>query len=149
MLMNSAVAISNEFDKLIIAGKSLYPIEYLKHEKIEIKDKYLSEEEIGELLSWADVLILPYTEATQSAVITLGIYAELPMICTNVGGFSEQLREDESFWCEPNKEDLAFAIEEAFKNLEKYNNIKSRLMEKKNELSWSAIAEQIEHILLS
>ncbi|MFD0834736.1 glycosyltransferase family 4 protein [Mariniflexile aquimaris] len=149
MLMDSVFDIPNEFDRLIIAGKSLYTIDYLKHEKIEIKDKYLSEEEIGALLSWANVLILPYTEATQSAVITLGVYAELPMICTKVGGFSEQLAEDESFWCEPNKEDLALTIKEVFKNPEKYNNIKNKLTEKKNDLSWSVIAKQIEHILLS
>ncbi|XCF06520.1 glycosyltransferase family 4 protein [Tamlana crocina] len=148
LLMESAIILGNSFDKLIIAGKSLYDVNYSKHDKIEVLDKYLSEEEIGKLLSWADVLILPYTEATQSGVISLGIYAELPMVCTNVGGFSEQLAMDECFWCEPNSKSLVNAIIDSLDNQEKRNNIKKALIKKKSRLTWKNAAAQIEDLLI-
>ena len=147
LLMRSAVQAENYFDKLIIAGKSQYKVKYVRHSKIEVKDKYLTEEEIGILLSWADILILPYTEATQSGVITLGIFAELPMICTRVGGFSEQLAEDECFWITPNEKDLILSIQEIFNNPVRYREIKMKLKNKKKELSWSKIAGRIENFL--
>lgn len=147
LLMQSVLNASNDIDKLIIAGKSQYGIEYLNHPRIEIRDYYLSEEEIGDLFTWADVLVLPYTEASQSGVIALGIFAELPMICTNVGGFSEQLNADESFWCDPNINDLSNAIVEAFSNKKKYNEIKEKLKIKKTRLSIKTISQEIENIL--
>jgi len=147
LLMESVVDIENSFDKLIIAGRSLYDIDYINHPKIEVIDKYLSNKEIGELLSWADVLILPYTEATQSGVITLGIYAELPMICTSVGGFSEQLKDDECFWSEPNIKSLQETITSAILNVNKRNKIKEKLKLKKETNSWLVITAKIESII--
>lgn len=149
LLMESAVEIDDSFDELIIAGKSQYKIDYIKHSKITILDKYLSEKEMGELLTWADVLVLPYTEATQSGVITLGIYAELPMICTEVGGFSEQLEKNESFWCQPNKESLIKAIKTVFSSPKEVDEVKQRLMLKKKENSWKEISKKIEKVLLN
>lgn len=149
MLMNSAVKSSLFFDELIIAGKSTYSFNTLKSQKIKTIDKYLSEEEIGTLLSWADILILPYTEATQSGVIALGIFAEKPMICTRVGGFSEQLNDDECFWSDVDEYDLAKVIKEAFCNLKKCEEIKQKLKEKKRNLSWETISMKIEKLLFS
>lgn len=147
LLIESVVGIEEDFDKLIIAGKSSYSINYSSHTKIEIMDKYLSDQEIGELLSWADVLILPYTEATQSGVIALGIYAELPMICTNVGGFSEQLNQDECFWCEPNRDSLQKAIKEAFNSDGARREIRKKLKRKKEINSWPVISAKIQGVI--
>lgn len=147
ILMESAMKSEASFEMLRIAGKNLYDISYLKHKKIEVINKYLSEKEIGRLINWADILVLPYLEATQSGVISLGIYGELPMICTKVGGFSEQLEEDEAFWCEPNVESLSKTISQAFNNQEKCIAIKEKLKLKKKKLTWSKIAQMVESSL--
>ncbi|CAL2090787.1 Glycosyltransferase involved in cell wall bisynthesis [Tenacibaculum sp. 190524A02b] len=149
LLMNSAILSESYYDKLIIAGKSNYQVKYIDHSKIEILDKYLTEKEIGDLLSWADLLVLPYTEATQSGVISLGIFSELPMICTNVGGFSEQLEKDECFWSEPNEEDLAAKIRTVFNDYQKINDIKNKLKLKRTKLSWAEISIRIEQVIFN
>ncbi|MFV0237929.1 MAG: glycosyltransferase [Flavobacteriales bacterium] len=143
MLMRSVIN-NKTIDKLIIAGKSNYNIDYLVDDRIQVVDKYLDEKEIGDLLSWADVLVLPYTEATQSGVITLGIYAEKIMICTEVGGFSEQLEKDESYWCQPNENSLSKIITKAFHDKENWPFIKKKLKEKKEKLSWDNISSEVE-----
>jgi glycosyltransferase involved in cell wall biosynthesis len=147
LLVESAIASEAYFDKLIIAGKTLYPLKIKSHYKIELIDKYLSDEEIGDLLSWANALVLPYTEATQSGVIALGIFAELPMICTKVGGFSEQLNKNEGYWCNPNKEELSASIKEVFSSTEKNLEIAKLLNQKKAVLSWKNAAKIIEAII--
>ena len=58
---------------------------------LSIIDKFLDEEEISYLLNTNDVLILPYIDATQSGIVTLGMASGLPIICTNVGGLKEQI----------------------------------------------------------
>lgn len=148
LLLESVLEIEDDFEKLIIAGKSQYDIKYKEHKKIEVQDKYLSEKEIGELLTWADVLVIPYTEATQSGVISLGIYAELPMVCTKVGGLKEQLLEDECFWCEPNKESIAEAISKSLSDIDKRKNIAEKLKKKKSLLSWKIISLKLENNII-
>lgn len=145
LLMESVLTIKNDFDKLIIAGKSQYNVNYISDSKIEIIDKYLSEKEMGELLTWANVLVLPYTEATQSGVIALGIYAELLMVCSKVGGFREQLNSDECLWCEPNLNDLAKELKVSLElNKKEKNQIVDKLKQKKKFLSWENISKMVE-----
>lgn len=149
LLMDSVLEIEEHFDELVIAGKSLYDIKYISHPKITVNDKYLTNREIGELLTWADLLVLPYTEATQSGVIALGIYAELPMLCTNVGGFKEQLEEDECLWCEPNKNSIQKGLVDFFKNRIDRKEIITKMKQKKKELSFSNTSKKIEDILIN
>lgn len=83
------------FDKLIIAGKSLYRYStaHLPKElqaKLEIRDEFLSQEEVVELFNRAQILIMPYIEATQSGVAALALANAMPTICTKVGGLGEQ-----------------------------------------------------------
>jgi glycosyltransferase involved in cell wall biosynthesis len=147
ILMESIAENPNIVDKLIIAGKSIYPIEYIKHFKIEIIDEYLSEERIGDLFNWADALILPYVEGSQSGVIGLGVFAEIPMICAKVGGLQEQLNQDEALWILPNKEDIVSGITRLFNNKELMKKIKEKLSVKKKELSWEDISSRIHQII--
>ncbi|TYP99900.1 glycosyltransferase involved in cell wall biosynthesis [Tenacibaculum adriaticum] len=149
LLIDSAIEAESYFDELIIAGSVLYPLKIPKHPKIKLINKYLSDKEIGELLTWANVLVIPYTEATQSGIISLGIGANLPMICTNVGGLNEQLNKNECFWCEPNKNSLVNTIKEAFTNTHKNLKITKLLSNKKDSLSWETTTNSIEQILIN
>lgn len=147
LLMDAVLLIKNDIDKLIVAGKSQYDIKYKLDSKIEIRDKYLSEQDMGELLTWADLLVLPYTEASQSGVIALGVYAELPMLCTNVGGFKEQLNDDECFWCEPTVKSISQNIKNAFAKPQHLNEIVMKIKKKKDSMSYKNISLKIEEIL--
>lgn len=147
LLIESALGVINNIDKLVIAGKSNYSFKPPKNDKIEIRNKYLTDKEIATLLNWADILVLPYKEATQSGVIALGVYSELPMICTNVGGLPEQLSQDECFWCDPTITSLQNAIV-ASSNRSKRRDIKEKLALKKKKMSWEEAARKIEKIIL-
>jgi glycosyltransferase involved in cell wall biosynthesis len=135
--------ISDNIEKCIIAGKSNYELKIKDTEKLKIQDRYLSDVEVGELLNWADILVLPYLEATQSGVITLGINSELPMVCTNVGGFHEQLNEDECIWVEPNKKSLKNGLLYLIQNYSKRDFLIKQMQKKKSSLSWDTISLQI------
>jgi len=149
LLFEAALENKDYFDELIIAGKSLYDLNYVETDKIKVVDKFLTDKEIGEYLNWADALVLPYTEATQSGIIALGIYSELPMICTRVGGFGEQLNIDECIWISPNKESLQEALKSVFNDKVRYNDIKTKLKNKKASLLWSNISCELEKVLNS
>ncbi|MBE9600320.1 glycosyltransferase [Pedobacter sp. MC2016-24] len=147
LLIDAASDILPDFDQLIIAGKSLYPIvNRSTSESIKIKDKFLTDEEIGALLSWADILVIPYLEATQSGVITLGIYAELPMVCTKVGGLQEQLKSDECIWVEPNKESLKTGLLSLLNDKDLFWSLKHKMALKKKEFSWNEVSKLITQV---
>jgi glycosyltransferase involved in cell wall biosynthesis len=57
-----------------------------------VENRWVPEGEIGALLAWADALVLPYREASQSGVAATALAAGRYVIATNVGGIPEQLR---------------------------------------------------------
>ena len=136
----------DKFNKLIIAGKWQYDLDislFDKCEKIEIINKFLNEKEISELLNKSDILILPYIEATQSGVITLGISASIPMVVTKVGGLCEQLNDSQALFIEPNKKELKKAINRLITDKDLYESISFSLYKKQTELTWDKIAQDI------
>ena len=94
-------------------------------------------------------MIIPYTEATQSGVIPLGIFTEIPMVCTEVGGLQEQLTKDECVWVQPNEKALTEGIKKIINNPTFYNELKVKMREKKSQLSWQKIAKQVENYIIS
>ncbi len=57
--------------------------------KLEVVDRYVSEEEIAEYFDRADVVILPYRSATGSAIIPLAYHYGKPVIASKVGGLPD------------------------------------------------------------
>ena len=58
-------------------------------DRVTLLDEYLSNEALAACLQRANVVVLPYRSATQSAVIQLAFGAGCPVITTNVGGLAE------------------------------------------------------------
>jgi glycosyltransferase involved in cell wall biosynthesis len=63
------------------------------------------------LIAWADAIVLPYVEASQSGVAPGAVAAGRIVVATRVGGLAEQL-EDYSLarLCDPQPESLAAAL---------------------------------------
>lgn len=57
--------------------------------KIEVVNKYLSEQEVAAYFLRADVIVLPYRSASGTGVIPLAYHYGRPVIATRVGGLSE------------------------------------------------------------
>src|SRR6185312_4175108 len=72
---------------------------------------WVPEDELGSLFAWADVLVLPYKEASQSGVAPAAIAAGRFVVSTRVGGLAEQLSGERlATLCEPDAPSLAAAL---------------------------------------
>ena len=58
---------------------------------ITFVDRYIGDDEIPAYFSAADMLVIPYTRASQSGVAHIGMAFGLPVIASDVGGLSESL----------------------------------------------------------
>jgi glycosyltransferase involved in cell wall biosynthesis len=58
---------------------------------VQFYSEYIPNDEVAIYFSAADVVVLPYLEATQSAVAQLAIGFEKPMIATSAGGMAEAI----------------------------------------------------------
>ena len=58
---------------------------------IDMENRWFAEEEIGPELAAADVVVLPYREASQSGVAPSAAAVGLPAVATPVGGLTEQV----------------------------------------------------------
>jgi glycosyltransferase involved in cell wall biosynthesis len=78
---------------------------------VTVENRWVPESELGELLGWADVLVLSHREASQSGVAAAAIAARRWVVSTRVGGLTEQLQgQDMAILCEPNAASLAAAL---------------------------------------
>ncbi|MGH7067226.1 MAG: glycosyltransferase family 4 protein [Acetobacteraceae bacterium] len=61
-------------------------------EGVSVENRWVPEAEVGHLLAWADALVLPYREASQSGVAAAALAAGRPVVATRVGGLPQQLQ---------------------------------------------------------
>ncbi len=142
--------LQDSYESLTIAGKALYDLKFENdNPKIILLNKWLDNNEVIRLLKESDILILPYKEASQSGVIPMGIAATIPMVCTQVGGLPEQLKEDEAVFVEPNVEALKNGIEQLICDSDLYENLSQKMLKKQTELGWENIAKQIEKVIIT
>jgi glycosyltransferase involved in cell wall biosynthesis len=60
-------------------------------EAVTVVNRYVPNEEVGLYFAAADVLVLPYLEASQSGVVQMSFGFERPVIATRVGGLAETI----------------------------------------------------------
>ena len=78
---------------------------------VTVENRWVGEAEMPALIAWADLLVLPYREASQSGVAATALAARRRVISTRVGGLIEQLsHEPLATLCEPDAESLAATL---------------------------------------
>src|SRR5262245_23430036 len=60
---------------------------------VHLDNRYVSNEEVAEVFEQADVLVLPYTSASQSGVARIALSNGLPIIASQVGGLGEVIKQ--------------------------------------------------------
>jgi glycosyltransferase involved in cell wall biosynthesis len=86
---------------LVVAGEFYEPIEPLLARiaeldlgnAVRVLDRYVPDEEVGDLVAAADCVVLPYRSATQSGVVLVAYAGGCPVISTAVGGLPEVVEE--------------------------------------------------------
>jgi glycosyltransferase involved in cell wall biosynthesis len=85
---------------------------------VVVENRWVPEAEVGALLGWADAVVLPYREASQSGVAAAALAAGRQVIATNVGGLAEQLgAEPLAILCAPQADSLAAGLAEGLRRV--------------------------------
>jgi glycosyltransferase involved in cell wall biosynthesis len=139
--------------KLLIVGEFwedkepyLKTIEELRLQgHIVVVDQYVPNEEVGLYFSAADVVVLPYVDATQSAIVSLAYAFDKPVITTDVGGLPEVVSDGETGFIVPprDNEALAAAIVNYFEG-DFASRMAANVKARKNALSWEGLVRLIE-----
>lgn len=111
-------------------------------------DRYVPNEEVPALFRSADLVVLPYTDATQSGVAPLAYQFGVPVIATNVGGLSQVVEDGVSGRLVPpgNPSALAAAIVDYFKE-GREAGFRAGVLKTKERLSWDRLVDNILSLL--
>jgi glycosyltransferase involved in cell wall biosynthesis len=143
-LLKAYSNISEPSKKLVIAGNGYFwfDIEPYRNNNIIVINRYIETHELINLINHAAFVVLPYTDATHSAVITTAYTFNKPVLASDVGGLRETVKH--------NKTGLLFNIRDLkeFKDYMEFMSNDDQLLKqfRKNiangipkELSWEKI----------
>jgi glycosyltransferase involved in cell wall biosynthesis len=149
-LLLQAMSFLDDSYQLLIAGESYgdfgkyrqiidaSPAKY----RIQVRNKYIADEEVPILFSAADALVLPYKSATQSGVIPVAYHFEVPIVATGVGSLKDTIETaGTGIVSLPQAESIAGGIQKMFAGAtEKFIvNIRTE----KQKLSWDVFAKAL------
>lgn len=110
---------------------------------VQVENRWVPENEIASILNWADIVVLPYRQASQSGIAPAAIAAGRRVIATRVGGLPEQLvGEPGATLCEPDAASLAEAIRSS---LARPNDFSHRINDCRE--AWQNFAYRVMHEL--
>lgn len=89
-LLTKAFLSANIDSKLVIAGKGDFAGK-INHENIIYINRYINDEEIGNLYRKAKYVVYPYISATQSGVLSIASFFKKPMVLSDIPFFKETI----------------------------------------------------------
>lgn len=132
---------------LLVGDGNLQPFRSLLNliPSVETINRWVDEDEIPAIFLRADLLVLPYTSASQSGVIPLAAAFSLPVIATQTGGIPEQIRHGYSGWLVPPAssqalEDMIFYVLE---HPDEAREVGQHLQDEYMKRSWYKISQMI------
>jgi len=111
---------------------------------VRVIDRFVPDDEVSLYFSAADLVVLPYESATQSAIIPIAHAFERPVVTTRVGGLPEAVRDGETgLLVEPkNPTALAEAILRFYE--ERLEPTFRRNISQQERFSWGNLANMLE-----
>ncbi len=112
---------------------------------VTLLDYYIPNEEVPVCFSAADVVVLPYVETSQSAVLQLAFGCGLPVITTAVGGLVDIVQDGENGLLVPpaDSDALAGAIERYF-TTDLATEMTQSVQSTRDASSWAALLDAVE-----
>ncbi|CAJ36730.1 glycosyltransferase (group 1) [Methanocella arvoryzae MRE50] len=134
--------------KLIVAGKGNMDeyrdlVQSFKAENLDIHNYFIEDKDVPSYFSMADIVVLPYIEASQTGIIPIAYAFSKPVIATNVGSIPEVVDNGITGILVPPKDEkaLAVAILRLLKDKQLAKELGTNAYHKmKEELSWDKIA---------
>jgi len=137
---------------LVVAGEFYEPVAPIQEriaalglgDAIRLYDRYVPDEEVGDLVAAADCVVLPYRSATQSGVVLVAYAGGCPVISTRVGGLPEVVEEGVTGFLVPPEDPsaLADAILTFFDRGGR-PAFEAGVLRKAEQFSWGRVAEGI------
>jgi glycosyltransferase involved in cell wall biosynthesis len=112
---------------------------------VTFENRYLRNEELAACLELASVVVLPYRNASQSAIVQLALGRGTPVITTEVGGLAEAIEHERTGLIVPaeNPQALAEAIVRFFdQNLGPI--FESNIKQDAARFDWERLVEQLQ-----
>ena len=153
ILLNSIPKIKEELTDftVIIVGECYEKIEkyYKIVENLKIQDsvdlrlKFIPDQEVAQYFSATDVVVLPYRTATQSGIIQIAYNFNRPVIVSDVGGLAEIVPNGKvGYVVEPNADEFAQAIIKFFKE-DKFEIFSKNIQTHKQSFSWEKFVDNM------
>ncbi len=139
--------------KLVIAGRGhdleQYRERILQNAHCQLIDRFIPAEEVAELFTRCQVVVLPYVEATQSGVLVTALAFGKPAVVTRTGSLPEYVEDGEAGFVVPPHDPSALA--EALLKLLRDDNLYQRMRENvqriaRTRLSWETLGERTEEV---
>jgi glycosyltransferase involved in cell wall biosynthesis len=110
-----------------------------------VHNRFIPDDEVAELFRKAAIVILPYTDGTQSGIISIAGAFKKPVVVTDVGSFSEMVENGKTGLVVPPED--ATALAEAIIRLVEDDRLRQDMGENayktlKEKFSWGDIAQQ-------
>ena len=106
---------------------------------VSIVNRWVDDAEVPAIFRAADIVMIPYTSASQSGVIALAATFGCPVIATRVGGLPEQIRDGETgVLVEPSAEAMASAVDRLLTDHEFREKLAHKLaLEMRTKFDWT------------
>jgi glycosyltransferase involved in cell wall biosynthesis len=134
--------------RIVIAGEGEQLANYFPlmthREQFDIHDRFIPQAEVAGFFQRAAVVVLPYTEASQSGVIPLAYAFGKPVVATRVGSIPEVVEDGATGYLVPPRDvpQLAEAVIHLLKDQSLRREMGHRAFQKAmTDLAWTKIAE--------
>jgi glycosyltransferase involved in cell wall biosynthesis len=141
--------------KLLVAGE-FYEGEARTRERVRalgltgavrFDAEYIPEARVPLYFSATDAVVLPYHSATQSGIVQVAYQLDAPVICTDVGGLAEVVREGKSGFVVPPEDPGALAGAVIRFYAEDWEaRLRAGVAEVKGEYSWAPLVRAVEEL---
>lgn len=134
--------------RLLVAGSNVpSDITHLTHPDTVVDDRWIPQAEVEATISQCDIMLLPYTEASQSGVLAYAMALGIPVVVTPVGGLPEQVRQTGAgvVAAEVSATALADALDEVIGDPTLYSSLSAAgLRSAATEYSWHRVARDVD-----
>lgn len=119
---------------------------------IKVENRWIDEHEIAGIFERTDLAVLPYREASQSAVVATAFAVGMPCVATPIPGLCEQIAEGETGVIAAGMSALDFsnAVSRVLRDPELYRRLSTGCLHTtRTALSWEAIGTSVAEALRS
>lgn len=116
--------------------------------RVQLRDSYTPDREVEQYFAAADLVVLPYTSATQSGIVQIAYGFIRPVVVTDVGGLPDVVEDGETgYIVEPeNPQAIADAVVRFFREGQA-QRMQENIGKEAYRFSWERMAEVLERFM--